>query len=103
LSLLLVFGLPVAVAWGIPKLVISSGANGSVEVITSQIVALLTGVIALQRAFSAWFTNRRTMGRRWRARSDLLTIIYEVQSKFGAGASKHAGKTSSRKFERALD
>lgn len=83
-SLLLLIGIPIAVAWGVPELIRymgTEGIDGSEDVLAGQVLAILTGIIAVQRTFNAWFSNRRNLGRRWKARSDLISIIYDVERK----------------------
>lgn len=84
LSLLLLIAIPIGISRGVPELIDLLEKEGDAaenEVLTAQVLAVLTGIIALQRALAAWFANRRNLGRRWKARSDLISIIYDIERK----------------------
>lgn len=81
-SIVLLFAIPVAIAWGIPWLMEDKAVESQASVVAAQIVALLSGVIGLQRSFGAWLANRRLLGQRWRARTNLINLIYEIDNEY---------------------
>lgn len=81
-SIFLLVSLPILIAWGAPLLgQLELFPDNNQNVVTAQVLAFLTSIIGLQRSFSAWFGRRRVLGRRWRARSALIDIIFELQVK----------------------
>lgn len=86
-SIALLFGIPLFVAFVLPNLPTALpevfGNNpDSAAIITAQVGAVLTSIIALQRTFSAWFGRRMVVGRRWRARAELIGLIYDFENEY---------------------
>ena len=55
----------------------------SPSAIGAQVTAFLTGLIGLHRSISQWLSQRKLIEPYWRARSDLLDIIYTTETDWG--------------------
>ncbi len=54
------------------------GASGN----AAQITAILTSLLAVQKAMSSWLDKRKVIGGFWKAESEIKTLLYEFEDKW---------------------
>lgn len=80
LSIALIVVIPAVV-----HLLVATGSTGNATKVMAQITAALTGILALQKAFSTWLSQSQRYGRFWEALADLKDIYYGLRTKLRAG------------------
>jgi hypothetical protein len=94
LNCLAVIGLPIALVglWSLSQSVFKlTGITGQ---ITSQITAMLTGVLGLQKTLATWYASQQRYATWYKSASDLKTIYYTfVQSWAGRATADPPGFT----------
>jgi hypothetical protein len=97
-SLLLLGGLPFLI------FLVGSGAEQTTpELITTQLTALITGLVAVYKSLSSWLDKRKVVGNFRKAEADIKSKLYAfedkwrgkaVQSRNGQGDGEAAGRRS---------
>ncbi len=90
ITLLLLLGIPFALYF-IYKLA------GDTEILTAQITAILTGLLAVHKALSSWLDKRKLIGNFWKASADLKENLYSFEDKY-KGKAVTEGNELSQEF-----
>lgn len=79
LSLFLLAAIPGLIYWAT-----TLGKPGEihVDIVVSQLTAVLTGLIAVQKSISSWLDKRKIVGNFWKAESELKTRLYTFEDKW---------------------
>ena len=77
LSLLLLGGLPYLIF-----LVGSGGKQSTPELITTQLTALITGLVAVYKSLSSWLDKRKVVGNFRKAEADIKSKLYAFEDKW---------------------
>ncbi|MCK4465081.1 MAG: hypothetical protein KAU83_05160 [Bacteroidales bacterium] len=80
ISLALLLLIPI----GILYLTQLPGISGSS--VAAQITAVLTGLLAVHRSLSSWFSKRQLMGHFWKASADLKESLYSFEERWRGNA-----------------
>lgn len=76
-------GLSLVLLVAIPFLIFMvSKGSGNEANIASQVTAVLTGLIAVQKSISSWLDKRKIVGNFWKAESELKTKLYAFEDKW---------------------
>lgn len=76
-------GLSLALLVATPFLIfLVSKMTGNEANIASQVTAVLTGLIAVQKSISSWLDKRKIVGNFWKAESELKTKLYTFEDKW---------------------
>jgi hypothetical protein len=90
--------LSLALLMAIPGLMIVIGLYAeSGSILTAQVAAILTGLIAVHRSVSSWMDKRKVIGNFWKAESDLKTILYSFEDKWKGRAVQSPSETGTEK------
>jgi hypothetical protein len=73
-------GLSLALLFATPLLIFK--LTGNEANIASQVTAVLTGLIAVQKSISTWLDKRKIVGNFWKAESELKTKLYTFEDKW---------------------
>lgn len=84
ISLVLLFLIPILI-YGIARL------PGTEGVVTAQVAAMLTGLLAVHKSLSSWMDKRKVVGNFWKAESDLKAKLYAFEDKW-KGKTMQDGK-----------
>jgi hypothetical protein len=87
LNCALIIGLPLGLI-GLGKLADGKSAVGQSAAITSQIVGVLTGILALQKTLATWYASQQRYAAWYKAATDLKSLYYGLVQ---AWAGKAAG------------
>lgn len=79
LSLFLLAAIPCLIYW-VTKSYESDKIHAGIVV--SQLTAVLTGLISVQKSISTWLDTRKIVGNFWKAESDLKTKLYTFEDKW---------------------
>lgn len=79
LSLFLLVAIPCLIYW-VTTLYEQDKIHANIVV--SQLTAVLTGLIAVQKSISSWLDKRKIVGNFWKAESELKTNLYTFEDKW---------------------
>lgn len=88
-------------ALALPQFIDINSPTQSASLIGTQVTLLLSGIILIFRAINSWVGSYSNIAAYWKGRSDLLDIIYSLETTWGSNkkdSEKLEGTEFSREF-----
>jgi hypothetical protein len=94
--------LSIALLGALPLLIffVGSKADGTAAQVTSQLTALITGLVAVQKSLSSWLDKRKVLGNFRRAEADVKSNLYAFEDKWTGKAVTSASGAQQRAEDR---
>ncbi len=74
----------------------------NLEAVMTQVTALITGLLAVHKAFSTWIDKRKFIGQFWKAAADLKENLYHLEEAWNKGKAVDEDNHFTEDFIRAI-